>query len=229
MSASRNLGIKYARGKYVAFIDADDVWLPSKLADQIEILLLNPEVGMVCGTVLYWRSWSSGADTVIPTGHIFDRPVLPPEALLHVYPLGNATAPCPSDAVARAEVLREVEGFEEQFTTAYEDQAMFSKLYLTTPVYFSTKQWLKYRQHEDSCMSALLRSGKYEESRYYFLCWFEAYLAVKTEVDPRVVRALRRALWRFRRPHLYFALSLLRRALIKLSTLAASRPSVTAI
>jgi glycosyltransferase involved in cell wall biosynthesis len=49
MSAARNAGIRAARGALVAFIDADDWWLPEKLERQVELLLARPEIGF-CST-----------------------------------------------------------------------------------------------------------------------------------------------------------------------------------
>jgi glycosyltransferase involved in cell wall biosynthesis len=45
---ARNLGMKTAQGKYIAFLDSDDTYLPFKLELQISFIEEHPEVGMVC-------------------------------------------------------------------------------------------------------------------------------------------------------------------------------------
>lgn len=57
MSMSRNLGIRHANGDLIGFLDADDVWLPYKLEQQIELLNHHPEAGMIYGRLLFWYSW----------------------------------------------------------------------------------------------------------------------------------------------------------------------------
>ncbi|MBY0518500.1 MAG: glycosyltransferase family 2 protein [Bacteriovoracaceae bacterium] len=46
-SCARNIGIKNATGEMVAFLDADDWWLPEKIATQVRILESLPEAGLV--------------------------------------------------------------------------------------------------------------------------------------------------------------------------------------
>ena len=47
IAAALNLGIEKSGGEYIAFVDADDVWLPEKLELQVELLEKEPDIGLV--------------------------------------------------------------------------------------------------------------------------------------------------------------------------------------
>ena len=53
VSFSRNAGVARAQGKWLAFLDSDDEWLPNKLALQLDALSENPRVPL-CHTEEIW-------------------------------------------------------------------------------------------------------------------------------------------------------------------------------
>jgi glycosyltransferase involved in cell wall biosynthesis len=197
MAASRNFGVSHSSSRYLAFIDGDDVWVPSKLAEQTTLLDSMPEVAMINGAILYWSSWPPGSseqDYPKLTGGFADQRLDPPRAALEIYPLGPADG-AGVDLLVRRNVFDEVGGFEERFRGMYEDQSFLIKVYLRYPIYISSSIWLLYRQHGDSeCATTSL--GSYLGVRGVFLDWLED--DVEQLEDPAVHEALRRARRRLR-------------------------------
>ena len=47
--AARNLGMKYALGEFILFMDSDDLIVPTYLEDLLEVLVEYPDLDVVCG------------------------------------------------------------------------------------------------------------------------------------------------------------------------------------
>jgi glycosyltransferase involved in cell wall biosynthesis len=196
ISASRNLGRRHARGTWIASLDGDDVWLPQTLAGQTSLAARHPEAGLILGATRYWRSWA-GADAApyetVPVGAP-EGLHRPPELLHRLYPLGEGAAPSMNTVFVRADVLEAVGGWEDAFRTAYEDQALLTKLYLATPVYVSHECRDLYRQRPGSIMSADLTGDDYITHRLRFLRWLESHMREQGLEGTPEHEAARRAL-----------------------------------
>lgn len=59
-AAARNLAVAHAKSNLLAFLDADDVWLPGKLAAQLRFIAEHPDARIVYSAFRFWQADSTG-------------------------------------------------------------------------------------------------------------------------------------------------------------------------
>jgi glycosyltransferase involved in cell wall biosynthesis len=208
MSASRNLGIRHSSGDLVAFLDADDVWFPCTLQEQVAIMETQREAGLLYGPLSWWYGWTNRPedlkrDTIENLGVPPDTLIMPPK-LLPLFLLDKAAVP--SGILVRREAIDRVGGFEDAFRGEYEDQAFCAKICLHLPVFAASRSWYRYRQHPDSSVAVGQQTGQTHHARLFFLKWLAGYLRTLGNNDGSVWRAVRYELWRANHPRQYQAL-----------------------
>jgi glycosyltransferase involved in cell wall biosynthesis len=118
-AAARNRGLEAAKGDFIAFLDADDVWLPSKLTAQVRYLQDHPETGVVFGGFMLWPPTADGAFVPPPEPHNADGPLkLVAACSGWIYKdLLLDSAICIITAMVRRSVIETIGNFDESLRT----------------------------------------------------------------------------------------------------------------
>lgn len=90
VAAARNRCIEEARGEFIAPLDADDVWQPTKIERQVRRLL---EAGDATGFVYCWWAWIDGCSAILDRSPRWRVEGEAFEALLQINFTGNASVP----------------------------------------------------------------------------------------------------------------------------------------
>jgi glycosyltransferase involved in cell wall biosynthesis len=170
VSQARNQGILTARGKWMAFLDSDDLWLPKKLETQMHFFSKNPEA-LICQTEEIWirngRRVNPGKKHQKYSGDIF----VPSLKLCLV---------SPSAVMMRRDLLEKVGLFDETLP-ACEDYDLWLRIAAHYPIYLLDEPLVVKRGgHPDQLsrttpaldrlrirsLVKLLRSGQLTEAQY---------------------------------------------------------------
>lgn len=153
-ATARNAGIRAARGEFVAFLDADDIWLPGKLTAQIDYFRAHPDVAMNCTGFSQWVSDERGVfpdpSTVIP-----DQTAIPVDAIdqefsgwvYHKLLLRNFV--WTTTVVMRRSLIEKIGLYDEHFRLG-QDYEYFLRASRETEIHRLSRAYALYRQHAGS-------------------------------------------------------------------------------
>jgi glycosyltransferase involved in cell wall biosynthesis len=140
-AATRNAAIRSATGDLLAFLDSDDLFLPDKLALQVEALAQQRTAGLVYSNGLYFHTTPNA-----PVGRVLDGLPAPSGCVFGDLLAGNFLAP--PVVLVRREVLAAVGLFDEAAELfAVEDFDLWLRLAAHTPFVYVPGDVAAIRRH----------------------------------------------------------------------------------
>lgn len=145
VAAARNRGIHQSVGELIAFLDADDYWLPLKIERQVEQFIKAPGLGMVhCGVIEFGEV--TGVEVIRldgQQGDVADELLLLQRSVI----LGGG-----SGLIVQRSILEEIQGFDTRLSTSA-DWDLFYRIARKYRVGFVAEPLVKYRRHRSNMHS----------------------------------------------------------------------------
>jgi glycosyltransferase involved in cell wall biosynthesis len=137
MSAARNTAIRASTSEFIALLDADDVWIPSRLAESVQAFAAQPRAGIAYGLITYMDQEGRPLGTFEGNvGHAEGR-IAP-----YIY-MRKVELPCVTVTIRRA-CIDEVGLFDETMRST-EDRDLWLRIALRHEVAFIPKVLAYYR------------------------------------------------------------------------------------
>jgi glycosyltransferase involved in cell wall biosynthesis len=151
VSAARNEAVDASTGELLAFLDADDIWFPEKLARQVELFRQHPAVGLTFTNYYYW---DGVRDLDLRYGPGNFPPNQPRTRLIYSCLYGM------SSVMARREIFQQANGFDESIPAA-EDWDLWLRLAENgLETRGITEPMLRYRLHPGNASKQTIRTGE---------------------------------------------------------------------
>ena len=155
--AARNLGIDAADGNWLAFLDADDVWLPDGLEARWQVVQHTPDAEWIGADLKLWyEDDTPAADGYFKTGEIsaqlLSEAYRTDKAMRIRKPVNEflrSALAWPGTVMVKRDLIRHLGGFDPSLLRA-EDVHMWIRLARVTDFFFVPRIVALYRQHAAS-------------------------------------------------------------------------------
>ena len=139
-ASARNLGIRNSNGRYIAFLDSDDIWYPEKIEKQVQLMTEKHLDLVYCGGESFGHIGLSTTYTPEFSGDCYIKfREFPTRAIIV---LGCSTA------MVRKSILEFSGDFDSEFSGAAEDWDFFRRFCKYGKVGFLDESLVKYRLHD---------------------------------------------------------------------------------
>ena len=205
VSAARNHGIRAAQGRWIAFLDDDDVWIESKIERQMAVAAQNPRARL-----LHCSVYAVDEDLRI----LYERPASPAHRGDVFEQLLARNFICTSCVLARRDAIEEA-GYMDTGLASAQDWDLWLRIAARHPADFATEPLVLYRKSVSGSVTSDIarperlrlaqivqdralrlrhisprarRRARYEMQRSWAFCWLAQ--GDRRKALPHVLRAL---------------------------------------
>lgn len=188
IAETRAHALSLARGEFIGLLDSDDLWLPGKLGPQVELLMAQPDVGLVHGD---YEAFDSDTGLRVPWGsRDWERDA---DQLVELVRFGNFVM-AGAVLVRRAAIEYREVGFTNPGNPSYDDYLLWLTIALDWRLAHEQRTVMRYRRHAGNLSNVLLGGNVARDQRKVLELFLDRFPEARARLGGELRRTMARLL-----------------------------------